>query len=57
MSREIGVCKILVPITVVPVKNDNFLHPKFESLRYQQTMDFCIGVVFTEEQYGAYISH
>ena len=37
---EIGVCKILVPIKVVPVKNDNFLHPKFELHRCQQMNGF-----------------
>ena len=32
---EISVCKVLVPIKVVIVKNGYFLHPKFELHRYQ----------------------
>ena len=28
-------CKVLVPIKVVPVKNDYSLHPSFELHRYQ----------------------
>ena len=32
---EISVCKVLVPIKVVLVKNDYFLYSKFELLRYQ----------------------
>ena len=31
---EISVCKVLVPIKVVPVKNDYFLHQKFELHKY-----------------------
>ena len=31
----ISVCKVLVPIKVVPVKNDYFDHPKFESHTFQ----------------------
>ena len=37
---EISVCKVLLPIKVVSVKNDYFLHPKFELHRYQQTNGF-----------------
>ena len=37
---KISVCKVLVPIKVVPVKNDYFLHPKFELHRYQQRDEF-----------------
>ena len=37
---EISVCKVLVPIKIVPVKNDYFLHPKFELHRYQQMNGF-----------------
>ena len=54
---EIGACKVLVPIKVVPVKNDNFVHPKFELHRYQQMNGFLHWLIFTEKQYGAYISH
>ena len=31
---EISACKVLVPIKVVPVKNDYFLHQKFELHKY-----------------------
>ena len=31
---EISVSKVLVPIKVVPVKNDYFLHQKFEFHKY-----------------------
>ena len=37
---EIGVCKVLISIKLVPVKKDYFLHPKFELHRYQQTNGF-----------------
>ena len=37
---EISVCEVLVPIKVVSVKNDCFLHPKFELHRYQQINGF-----------------
>ena len=37
---EISVCKVLVPIKAVPVKNDYFLCPKFELHRYQQMIGF-----------------
>ena len=33
-QREISVCKVLVPIKRVPVKNDYFLYPEFELHRY-----------------------
>ena len=29
-QREISACKVLMPIKIVPVKNDHFLNPKFE---------------------------
>ena len=34
-QRDINVCKVLMPIKVVLVKNDYFLQPKFELHRYQ----------------------
>ena len=37
---KISVCKVLVLIKVVPVKNDYFLHPIFEFHRYHQTNGF-----------------
>ena len=37
---EISVCKVLVPIKVVPVKNDYFLHPKIELHRYREMNGF-----------------
>ena len=47
---EISVCKVLVPIKVVPVNNDCFLHPKLELHRYQQmNLSFCIGENFNEK--------
>ena len=45
---EISVCKVLVTIKVVPVKNDYFLHPKFEFLYWRS---------FYRKKVGAYISH
>ena len=33
-QEEISACKVLVPIKVVPVKNDYFLHQKFELHKY-----------------------
>ena len=41
---EISVCKVIVPIKVVPVKNDYFLHPKFELHRYQQMNGFLFWI-------------
>ena len=40
---EISICKVLVPIKVVPRKNDysNYIDSKW--------MGFCIGAVFTEK--------
>ena len=46
---EISVCKVPVPIKVLPVKNDYFLYQTFELHRYQQMNEFCICVVFTEK--------
>ena len=48
---------LLVPIKVVPVKNDYFLHPKFESHTYQQRNGFLYWRSFYWKKYGAYISH
>ena len=31
---KISACTVLLPIKVVPVKNDHFIHPKFELHRY-----------------------
>ena len=50
---EISVCKVLVLIKVVSVKNDYFLHPKFELHRY-------FGFLYWRSFYwknDAYISH
>ena len=46
---EISVCKVLVTIKVVPVKNDYFLHSKFELHRYQQMNKFLYWRSFTEK--------
>ena len=54
---EISVCKVLVPIKVVPVKKDYFLHPKFELHRYQQMNWFLYWRSFYWKKYGAFISH
>ena len=51
---EINVCKILVPIKVVPVKNDYFLHPKFELHSFQQINRFLYWSSF---YWKIYISH
>ena len=37
---DITVCKALVPIKVVPVKNDYFFHQKFELHRYKKMNGF-----------------
>ena len=37
---EVSVCKVLVPIKIVPVKNNYFLHPEFESHTFQQMNGF-----------------
>ena len=39
-QKEISVCKVLVPIKVLPVKNDYFLYQNFELHRYQQMNGF-----------------
>ena len=39
-QEKISVCKVLVLIKVVPVKNDYFLHPKFEFHRYHRMNRF-----------------
>ena len=57
LQEKISACKVLVPIKVVPVKNDHFLHPKFELHRYQQMNGFLYWGSFYWKKYGAYISH
>ena len=52
---EISACKVLVPIKVVPVKNDYFLHQKFELHRSQMNW-FLYCCSFYWKQFGAYIS-
>ena len=54
---EISVCKVLVPIKVVQVKNDYFLHPKFELQRYHQMNGFLYWIRFYWKKIGTYISH
>ena len=54
---EISVCKVLVPIKLVPVKNDYFLHPKFKLHRYQQMNGFLYWISFYWKRNGTYISH
>ena len=54
---EISVCKVLVTIKVVPVKNDYFFYPKFELHRYQQMNKFLYWCSFYRKKVGAYISH
>ena len=48
---------LLVPIKVVPVRNDYFLHSKFESHTYQQMNEFLHWRSCYRKKYGAYISH
>ena len=48
-KMEISVCKVLVSITVVPLKNNYFLHPKFDFHGYQQMNGFMYGAVFAEK--------
>ena len=52
---EISVCKVPVIIKEVPVKNNYFLHPKFELHRYQQVNGFPYCHSFCWKKYGAYI--
>ena len=42
----ISVCKVPVPIKVVPGKNDYFDHPKFDSHTFQQINGFLYGRSF-----------
>ena len=49
----ISVCKVLVQIKVVPVKNDYFFHPKLELHRYQQMNGFLYWHSFYWKKYGA----
>ena len=51
---EISVCKVLVLIKLVPVKNDYFLHSKFELYRYQQFNGFLYWLSFTEKIWRIY---
>ena len=37
---EISVCKVLVPIKIVPVKNNYFRYPNFKSHTFQQMNGF-----------------
>ena len=37
---EMGVCKVMVPIKVVPVKNDHLLHQKFQLYKYYLMNEF-----------------
>ena len=57
LQGEISVCNVLVPIKIVPVKNDYFLQPKFELDRYQQFNGFLYWRRFYWKKYGEYISH
>ena len=54
---EISFCKVQVPIKVVPVKNNYFLHSKFELHGYQQVNRFLYWCSFYLKTFGAYISH
>ena len=54
---KISACTVLLSIKVVPVKNDHFLHPKFELHRYQQMNGFLYWRGFYGKKYGAYTSH
>ena len=54
---EISVCKVLVPVKVVLVKNDYFLFPKFELRKYHQINGFLYWCSFYWKKYGACISH
>ena len=46
---KISVCKVPVPIKVGPVKDDNFLYPKFELHKQQQMNGFPYWCSFTEK--------
>ena len=54
---KISVCKVLVPIKVMPVKNDYFLLSKFELHSYQQMNGFLYWHSFYWKKIGAYVSH
>ena len=54
---EISACKVLVSIKVVPVKNDYFLHAKFELQIYQQINRFLYWYSFYWKKFGTCISH
>ena len=54
---KVSVRKVLVLIKVVPVKNDYFVHQKFDLHRYQQINGFLYWRSFCWKKYGAYISH
>ena len=54
---EISVCKVLMLIKVVLVKNNYFLYQKFELHRYQQTNRFLYLNSFYWKKIVAYFSH
>ena len=55
---EINVCKVLALFKLVPVKNDYFLHRKFELHRYQLMNGFLLyWHRFYWRKYGEYFSH
>ena len=51
---EISICKLIVPIKVVLVKNDYFLYPKFEISANEWVS---VLAQFLLKKYGACISH
>ena len=54
---KISVCKVLVQIKVVLVKNNYFLHKKIELHIYLQINGFLYWRSFYWKKFGAYISH
>ena len=54
---DINVCKVLVPIKVLLVKNNYFLHKIIVLHRYQQMNGFLYWCSFYWKKFGAYISH
>ena len=54
---EASICKVLVPIKIVLVKNNNLLLSKFELHRYQQMNGFLYWRSFYWKFFSAYISH
>ena len=57
VARGNSACKVLVSIKVLPVKNDYFLHAKFELQRYQQMNGFLYWYNFYWKKFGTCISH